>query len=153
MWWFSDSDNTVQVFECGLQKRYLSLICHYKGRFLQAIFHTSMSISIHDDDDIDDDDDGGGVAAPQARILCLKTFYYQTAPMFLMTLHSFLPSYISHLMHFSIHTKSLHWRCAADLLRRRPHVALWNHGITQTWYYLVLPKLGLFTWRHCRFSL
>ena len=36
-----------RVFECGLQKRYLSLICHYKGRFLQAIFHTSMPMSIH----------------------------------------------------------------------------------------------------------
>ena len=41
--------------------------------------------------------------------------------MFMMTLHSFLPSYISHLMHFSIHTKSLHWCCAADLLRRGRH--------------------------------
>ena len=62
---------SYRVFECGLHKRYLISICHYKGRFLQAIFHTNMSISIHV---MTNDDDGGGVAAPQARILFLKHF-------------------------------------------------------------------------------
>ena len=36
----------------------------------------------------------------------LNTFFYQTAPMFLMTLHYFLPSAFSHVVHFPIHTTS-----------------------------------------------
>ena len=108
-----------RVFECGLQKRYHSLICHYKGRFLQAIFHTSMSISIHVMMMVE-----AALLRRRREFLFLKkkTSCYQTAPIFLMTLHSFLPSYISHLTHFSIHTKPLHWCCAADLLRRRRHI-------------------------------
>ena len=72
-------------------------------------YKTAISVSfaiIKEDVFFNNDDDDGGVAAPQARFLF--TFVYQTTPMFLMTLHSFLPSYFSHFVHFSIHTKSLH---------------------------------------------
>ena len=47
----------------------------------------------------------------------------QTAPMFLMTLHSCLPSYISHFVHFSIYTKSLHW-CCWMVVPQAPHFTL-----------------------------
>ena len=139
-------------FECGLQKRYLSSICHYKGRFLQAIFHTSMPISIH-------------IMTVMVEVLLRRRrdFFYislsnrsnvlDDAPLLFfffilidekIFLKIFLSSHISHLVHISNHTKSLHW-CCWLVAPQAPHFALWNHEIIQTTliYLATLPPFSL----------
>ena len=78
-------------------------------------------------------------AAPQAR-LKRKTFFYQTTPMFLMTIHYFLPSDIS----LSQFTRSLRTD-GAELLRRRRHILRFE--LTES------SKLLVFAWPHSCLSL
>ena len=107
-----------------------------RARVKQAIFHTGMPISIH-------------IMTIMAEALLRrrrvkKTFYYQTTPMFLMTLHSFLSSYFSHFVHFSINTKSSHWCCWIGA-HQTPNFTLWTHGVIKTtrFFLATLPSLSL----------
>ena len=115
------------------------IICHYKGRFLQAIFHTSMSISIHVMTMMVE------ALLRRRREFCFKNILLSNrsnvldnAPLLFTELYFTFNALLNSHQVFALVL------CCWLVGTQAPHIARWNHGIIQTWYSYLLGDTAVF---------